>query len=395
MNLRLYSSLFLLIPLLNFAQVGIGTVTPDASSALQIDSSNSGLLPPRVNLGSVTNAVVPINTPATGLLVYNTNAAVTGGSGAGYYFWNGSQWTKLSVGSDNYWEKNGSYLYPSTLSDNVGIGTTTPNAPLQFANTTVNRKIVMYEGGNNDNQYYGFGVNGQTLRYQTDNLGANHVFFAASSATSSNELMRIQGNGNVGIGTNNPTQKLDVSGKIRINDGTQAVGRVLSSDVNGVGTWVNNTAITPAQQGVFTGPGASFGTGTPSGSQTASYYCNAYITLPPGKWMVFGTYLLNGSTILANGASVFIRSTLSDSPTINSSSPDIVSGGLISGILSGPNEFGIANGQTVVNNTSGANKTYYMWANLTKYGTTPTTFNINGLGSSFWGENQLTAIPTN
>jgi hypothetical protein len=101
-------------------------------------------------------------------------------------------------------------------SGNVGIGITNPNAPLQLSNSIANRKIVLYEGSNNDHQYYGFGVNASTLRYQVDATAANHVFFAASSSSASNELMRITGTGNVGIGTTNPGERLDVRGNIRI-----------------------------------------------------------------------------------------------------------------------------------------------------------------------------------
>ena len=95
---------------------------------------------------------------------------------------------------------------------NVGIRTSTPNAPLQFSNTVANRKIVMWEGGNNDNQYYGFGVNNSILRYQVDSIGASHVFYAAATDSASSELMRIVGNGNVGIGTINPGYRLHVQG---------------------------------------------------------------------------------------------------------------------------------------------------------------------------------------
>jgi hypothetical protein len=48
----------------------------------------------------------------------------------------------------------------------IGLGTTTPNAPLQFSNTTGNRKLVLYEDANNDNEFYGFGINSGILRYK-------------------------------------------------------------------------------------------------------------------------------------------------------------------------------------------------------------------------------------
>ncbi|NER12694.1 hypothetical protein GWK08_04525 [Leptobacterium flavescens] len=51
------------------AQVGIGTNTPDASSALDISSTSSGVLAPRMNTTQRDN----ISSPATGLLVYNTS----------------------------------------------------------------------------------------------------------------------------------------------------------------------------------------------------------------------------------------------------------------------------------------------------------------------------------
>jgi hypothetical protein len=96
---------------------------------------------------------------------------------------------------------------------NVGIGTAAPNAALQFSNNTANRKIVLYEGANNDHQFNGFGLNPGVLRYQVNNSNDDHVFYAGTSTTTSNELMRIKGNGKVGIGTNNPTTaKLVING---------------------------------------------------------------------------------------------------------------------------------------------------------------------------------------
>lgn len=96
------------------------------------------------------------------------------------------------------------------VNGSVGIGTATPTAPLQFANAVANRKVVLF-GSNNDHQFYGFGVNGGVLRYQTDHAGADHVFYSAASATASTELMRIRGGGAVGIGTATPAARLHVA----------------------------------------------------------------------------------------------------------------------------------------------------------------------------------------
>jgi hypothetical protein len=102
-----------------------------------------------------------------------------------------------------------------TNSGNVGIGTPIPNAQLQFANNGSNRKIVLYESINNDHQFYGFGLNANMLRFQTDATVSDHAFFAGTSSTTSNELMRIKGTGDVGIGTSTPNYKLDVAGNLR------------------------------------------------------------------------------------------------------------------------------------------------------------------------------------
>jgi hypothetical protein len=51
-----------------YAQVGIGTTTPEASAALDITSTTKGLLPPRMT----TNERDLISSAATGLIVFNT-----------------------------------------------------------------------------------------------------------------------------------------------------------------------------------------------------------------------------------------------------------------------------------------------------------------------------------
>ena len=73
-----------------FAQVGIGTTDPNGSAALDITSTTKGLLIPRMLAGERTTIV----TPATGLMVYQTDGA------AGFYYYNGSSWVAITAGLD-------------------------------------------------------------------------------------------------------------------------------------------------------------------------------------------------------------------------------------------------------------------------------------------------------
>lgn len=99
---------------------------------------------------------------------------------------------------------------------NIGIGTATANAQLQLGNTVTRRKIVLFEGTNNDYQFIGFGIGGgNTLIHTVGASGGSHVFTAASSATAATELMRITGTGFVGIGTGTPNAPLQFSTGIR------------------------------------------------------------------------------------------------------------------------------------------------------------------------------------
>jgi hypothetical protein len=44
-------------------------------------------------------------------------------------------------------------------------------------------------------------------------------------------------NGNIGIGVLNPLARVDIGGNIKIADGTQGTGKVLTSDISGFATW--------------------------------------------------------------------------------------------------------------------------------------------------------------
>ena len=52
------------------------------------------------------------------------------------------------------------------------------------------------------------------------------------------------GTANVGIGTSDPSAKLDVVGTFQLEDGSQANGKVLVSDASGNASWKNGTKYT-------------------------------------------------------------------------------------------------------------------------------------------------------
>lgn len=88
-------------------------------------------------------------------------------------------------------------LFRITGTGNIGIGNATPNAPLQLATTLVNRKVVLYDTENTNNQFYGFGVNSNTLRYQVPTTSDSHIFYAGTAPTTSNQVFKIQGDGKI------------------------------------------------------------------------------------------------------------------------------------------------------------------------------------------------------
>lgn len=63
----------------------------NANSLLELESSNKGVLVPRMAINDL-NLSAPLTAPVpTGMLVYSTGGTVTDG----FYFWNGSQWEKF------------------------------------------------------------------------------------------------------------------------------------------------------------------------------------------------------------------------------------------------------------------------------------------------------------
>ncbi|MDN3677880.1 hypothetical protein QWY90_11225 [Flavobacterium paronense] len=215
MKLKIYIYLSFLLAINSiYAQVGIGTASPASSSALDITSTNTGLLIPRVALLS-TSDVATITSPATSLLVYNSGFAPNG-----YYYWNGSLWVQLATGNNTDW----------SLSGNSGTNPTT-----NFFGTTDDKDIV----------------------FKRNNARAGYIGDAVYDLFSFNS-----NNGNTSFGANtmlNPT----------VNVGTQTGVRNTGFGVNvmpGLSTGVRNVGIgefalfsnTTGTENTATGSGALF-----------------------------------------------------------------------------------------------------------------------------------------
>jgi hypothetical protein len=152
--------------------------------------------------------------------------------------WNDQANPKLTINSSNVTIPTGSNLIAGgdshtignifTTGGNIGIAITNPSASLHIntsntfgqlylGNTVQNRKVVLYDAVNNSNQFYGFGIAFGTLRYQVEHTAANHIFYAATNSTSSNELMRITGQGNVAIAGSTSTTAVSAANFYNVN----------------------------------------------------------------------------------------------------------------------------------------------------------------------------------
>src|SRR5690554_6519923 len=76
-----------------YSQVGIGTLTPNASSQLDVVSNDKGALLPRVSLSSTTDSTTISNGNVNSLLVFNTNTE--NDIKPGYYYWFEDKWMRV------------------------------------------------------------------------------------------------------------------------------------------------------------------------------------------------------------------------------------------------------------------------------------------------------------
>ncbi len=104
------------------SNIGIGTTTPHASSLLDLQSTNKGLLIPRMT----TSQRNTIGTIAKGLVVYDSTIKT-------FMFHDGTAWLEVVNPNNNLWKKIGSNIHNQN-SVNIGIGIDTPLYQLHVVN---------------------------------------------------------------------------------------------------------------------------------------------------------------------------------------------------------------------------------------------------------------------
>ncbi len=281
----------LMVTFANAQNVGISTSAPDAK--LDVVSSNSGILIPRIALtGSNDVSTVPLRTVSE--MIYNTATAGSGSTAVtpGFYYWDGSKWERIKVGAegeDHDWYEQGGTAAPNSISDNVytqgnvGIGTTTPDAPLDV-NGEVHLNIMPT-----------YSVLGQLKFGRVDGVDRTHYLtmmnngtpnqnymkFALHNGTvgDSTEVLTLRGDGtvtvdagNLGVGIDIPTERLHVVGGARI---TGLGNGIVRSNANGV---LSHTALTGSTGDVLRGDG-TFGPGSAFGDNLGNHSATTFLNM--------------------------------------------------------------------------------------------------------------------
>ncbi|MGA2911656.1 MAG: site-specific integrase [Candidatus Levyibacteriota bacterium] len=222
----------------NTGYVGIGTTSPGATLDV---SGNSGTKAFANFSGNTSFAGVTINNSGSGDLIAASASGTTefkvDNSGDVY----GRVWKDLD--NTAYYMDLNTTGYSLLTAGSVGIGTTSPGAPLEISNGT-QAKINLTKTGTtagtaaiyNDGNLHITGSNGgsnNSVWIDTDSSSGSYSVHINANSTGSKTLLQEAG-GNVGIGTTTPQASLDIANGTSRTNGSTAL--LLYGTGNGSGT---------------------------------------------------------------------------------------------------------------------------------------------------------------
>jgi possible T4-like proximal tail fiber len=295
-----------------------------------------------------------------------------------------------STGSYNFALGQGTLLENSTGDYNTGIG--------YSAGQWIKGNGNMHIGIDSDQSKYMPTVSGQLNKVIfIGHLDSLNDIFDTSNANS-NVILLGEDSYNapkVGIGTYRPAAKLDIKGPyggaIRIADGSQGQGKVLTSDYNGVGTWkeINVSLFKKAPiAGIF-----SWAAATELGN--TSFNKIASLTVPPGASMIYVKIHLRGANVNAGYTRAYVGT--KDIGTNNSNTGETPIGGSTLFVPYTGKDFEMQT-SFIYNNTTSGNQTIYL--NLQSDAATikRSAFEYPNGGKAWgtnWVENYFYAVPAN
>ena len=182
-----------------------------------------------------------------------------------------------------------------TPAGNIGIGTTTPPAPISLGPTVLAQKLLIWESGNTR---YGLGIQSGEMRVFVPNVAGNGLTFGTVNSTDGStyvEAMRILNN-NVGIGATAPADSLEIAKPA----GTRASMRFhqISSGEGTIGIKASDSTFYMTNT-IGLGP---VGLGTPATSiaLTAAGNVGMGIAAPIAKLDVRGVGAINGGNLFGS-----------------------------------------------------------------------------------------------
>jgi hypothetical protein len=193
-SIVLWLSLLLIYSEAHAQAVGIGTASPNASALLEVSSSNKGVLVPRVSLSSlVDGATIP--SPATSLLVYNTNLALAGG--AGYFYNSGTHvapsWVKMLTSTSTGWSLTGNAGIDPAINfvgttDNKRLLFRVSNQPSGWIDNTLGTTFFGYQAGKSFTFGSNSGSTGFGYNVMTNFIGARNVAVGSSAMANNGQF---------------------------------------------------------------------------------------------------------------------------------------------------------------------------------------------------------------